>query len=77
LPLHKISARRPVTPSRMVRLTMLQPMGLAELREAIAEKLCDENMLEVTADDVAVTPGAKMAVFAAFQALLEEATSVY
>ena len=46
--------------------------GIAELREAIAEKLCDENMLEVTADDVAVTPGAKMAVFAAFQALLEE-----
>jgi len=46
--------------------------GIAELREAIAEKLCDENMLEVTSDDVAVTPGAKMAVFAAFQALLEE-----
>jgi aspartate aminotransferase len=46
--------------------------GIAELREAIAEKLCDENMLEVTADDVVVTPGAKMAVFAAFQALLEE-----
>jgi aspartate aminotransferase len=46
--------------------------GIAELREAIAEKLCDENMLEVTADDVAVTPGAKMAAFAAFQALLEE-----
>jgi aspartate aminotransferase len=46
--------------------------GIAELREAIAEKLCDENMLEVTADDVVVTPGAKMAVFAAIQALMQE-----
>jgi len=46
--------------------------GIPELRQALAEKLCDENMLEVTADDVIVTPGAKMAVFAAVQALLEE-----
>lgn len=46
--------------------------GIAELRQAIAEKLCDENMLEVTADDVVVTPGAKMAVFAAIQALMQE-----
>jgi len=46
--------------------------GIAELREAIAEKLVDENGLEVTADDVVVTPGAKMAVFAAIQALMQE-----
>ncbi len=46
--------------------------GIPELREALAEKLCDENMLDVTADDVVVTPGAKMAVFSAVQALLEE-----
>ena len=46
--------------------------GIAELRQAIAEKLCDENMLEVTTDDVVVTPGAKMAVFAAIQALMQE-----
>lgn len=46
--------------------------GLPELRQAIAEKLCDENMLEVTADDVIVTPGAKMAVFSAIQALMQE-----
>jgi aspartate aminotransferase len=46
--------------------------GIAELRQAIAEKLCDENTLQVTADDVVVTPGAKMAVFAAVQALMQE-----
>lgn len=47
-------------------------IGIAELRQAIAEKLCDENRLTVTADDVVVTPGAKMAVFAAVQALMQE-----
>lgn len=46
--------------------------GIPELRQAIAEKLNDDNMLEVTADDVVVTPGAKMAVFASIQALLQE-----
>jgi aspartate aminotransferase len=46
--------------------------GIAELREAIAEKLAEENNLDVTADDVVVTPGAKMAVFAAIQAMMKE-----
>jgi aspartate aminotransferase len=46
--------------------------GIPELRQAISEKLCRENSLQVTADDVIVTPGAKMAVFAAIQALLQE-----
>jgi aspartate aminotransferase len=46
--------------------------GIPELRQAVAEKLCNENMLEVTAEDVIVTPGAKMAVFAAIQALIQE-----
>jgi aspartate aminotransferase len=46
--------------------------GIPELRQAIAEKLCEENKLKVTADDVIVTPGAKMAVFAAIQALMQE-----
>ncbi len=46
--------------------------GIPELREAIAEKLCTENKLKVTANDVVATPGAKMAVFSAIQALLEE-----
>jgi aspartate aminotransferase len=46
--------------------------GIPELREAIAEKLRMENRLDVTAEDVLVTPGAKMAVFAAVQALIQE-----
>ena len=46
--------------------------GIPELRRAIADKLAMENDLHVTADDVAVTPGAKMAVFAAIQAMLQE-----
>ena len=46
--------------------------GIPELRRVIAEKLCRENSLHVAADDVVVTPGAKMAVFAAIQALLQE-----
>jgi len=46
--------------------------GIPELRRVIAEKLSRENSLQATADDVIVTPGAKMAVFAAIQALLQE-----
>ncbi|MBN1235206.1 MAG: pyridoxal phosphate-dependent aminotransferase [Methanotrichaceae archaeon] len=46
--------------------------GIPELRQAIAEKLTRENSLPSAPDDVIVTPGAKMAVFAAIQALLQE-----
>ncbi|NPV61699.1 MAG: pyridoxal phosphate-dependent aminotransferase [Methanotrichaceae archaeon] len=46
--------------------------GIPDLRQAIAEKLNNENLLEVAADDIIVTPGAKMAVFAAIQALIRE-----
>ncbi len=46
--------------------------GIPELRQAIAEKLSRENRIHSTAEDVIVTPGAKMAVFAAIQALLQE-----
>lgn len=46
--------------------------GIPELKKAIAEKFRKENLLKVTADDVVVTPGAKMAVFAAIQALIQE-----
>jgi aspartate aminotransferase len=47
-------------------------VGIPELRRAIADKLSRENSLHATADDVIVTPGAKMAVFSAIQALLQE-----
>ncbi len=50
----------------------LPTSGIPELREAIAEKLRHENGIEVSPDLVSVVPGAKMAIFAAMQALLEE-----
>jgi len=46
--------------------------GIPELRQAIAEKLTRKNLIPSTPDDVIVTPGAKMAVFAAIQTLLQE-----
>lgn len=47
-------------------------VGIPELRQAVAEKLFRDNSLNVKADDITITPGAKMAVFAAIQALLQE-----
>jgi aspartate aminotransferase len=47
-------------------------IGIPDLRAAVAEKLCRENSLNIKPDDVTITPGAKMAVFAAIQALLKE-----
>lgn len=47
-------------------------VGIPELRQAVAEKLLRDNSLNVKADDITITPGAKMAVFAAIQALLQE-----
>lgn len=46
--------------------------GIPELRRAIAKKFREENRIPAVPDDVIVTPGAKMAVFAAIQALLDE-----
>lgn len=57
---------------RMGETRYVPTAGIPELRRAIADKLAMENDLHVTADDVIVTPGAKMAVFAAIQAMLQE-----
>ncbi|MHC1631697.1 MAG: pyridoxal phosphate-dependent aminotransferase [Methanotrichaceae archaeon] len=46
--------------------------GIPELRAAIADKLYNENQIEVSPENVVVTPGAKMAIFAAIQTLLDE-----
>ena len=46
--------------------------GIPELREAIANKLQTENELEVTADDVLVTPGAKQAIFEIMMSVLDD-----
>ncbi len=46
--------------------------GIPELRAAIAEKLYNENHIEVEPNLVSVVPGAKMAIFAAIQSMLDE-----
>lgn len=50
--------------------------GLAELREAAAEKISTRNGVEATADRVMVTPGAIAAVFSAFLALCDPGDQV-
>ncbi len=49
--------------------------GIPELRKAIAEKFCNENMLKVTADDVVVTPGARWASSPASRRSFRRATN--
>lgn len=50
--------------------------GILELREAIAEKLQNENNIDVTAENVIVTPGAKQAIMEAILALVDEGDEV-
>jgi len=50
--------------------------GVPELLEAIAEKLRKENGIEVRAENVIVTPGAKYAIYEAMMCLLEEGDEV-
>jgi len=53
-----------------------QGSGIPELREAIAEKLKNDNNLDVSEADVLVTPGAKQAIFEAICTLIEEGDKV-
>lgn len=50
--------------------------GVLELRQAIADKLRGDNGLEYTAEQIAVTPGAKYALFAAMQVLCDPGDEV-
>ncbi|MDI3501948.1 MAG: aspartate aminotransferase [Archaeoglobi archaeon] len=50
--------------------------GIPELREEIARKLREENGLEVTAENILVTPGAKHAIFEVAQTLIDEGDEV-
>ena len=50
--------------------------GDFELRDLISKKLKAENSITVDSEDIIVTPGAKFAVYAAFQALLESGDQV-
>lgn len=46
--------------------------GIPELREAIANKLVSENKLDVTPNDILVTPGAKQAIFEIIMSVLDD-----
>ncbi|WP_457554484.1 pyridoxal phosphate-dependent aminotransferase [Candidatus Pyrohabitans sp.] len=50
--------------------------GIPELREAIAEKLERENGICYDSEEIVVTPGAKMALYAAIQVLVERGDEV-
>ena len=50
--------------------------GVPELIDAIVEKLRNENGIDVSADNIIVTPGAKYAIFEAMMCLLQEGDEV-
>ena len=50
--------------------------GIPELREAIAEKLREENKIDARAENVIVTVGAKYAIYAVMQALINDGDEV-
>ena len=50
--------------------------GIPELREAIAEKLADDDLDHYGPENVMVTPGAKQALFEVFQTLIQEGDEV-
>lgn len=52
------------------------PFGLPDLREAIARKLREENGIAARAEEVMVTPGAKMALSLALAAILQPGDEV-
>lgn len=53
-----------------------QGSGIPELREAIAEKLKNDNNLDVSPADLLVTTGAKQAIFEAICTLIDEGDEV-
>ncbi len=50
--------------------------GIPELLEAIAEKLRVENGIDVSSENIIVTPGAKYAIFEAMMCLIQEGDEV-
>lgn len=51
-------------------------LGIPELREAIAEKLSQENRIPCSADNIIVTPGAKQALYEAVMVLVNPGEEV-
>jgi len=50
--------------------------GVDELREAIAEKIREENKVDVSAENVVVTPGAKQAIYELMMSVLDDGDEV-
>jgi aspartate aminotransferase len=50
--------------------------GIPELREAIASKLMSDNGIEVSKENIIVTPGSKQALFYSIMALVDEGDEV-
>nr|QNO51668.1 (5-formylfuran-3-yl)methyl phosphate transaminase [Methanosarcinales archaeon ANME-1 ERB6] len=50
--------------------------GVDELREAIAEKIREENKVDVSAENVIVTPGAKQAIYELMMSVLDDGDEV-
>lgn len=52
------------------------PLGIKPLRAAIAQNIAKTRNIKLTADNIAVTPGAKTAIFAGMSAILEKGDEV-
>jgi aspartate/methionine/tyrosine aminotransferase len=52
------------------------PLGLESLREAVSQKLREQNQIDASPDQVLITPGAKNALFVACLGLLEAGDEV-
>lgn len=50
--------------------------GIKDLRTVIAKKMQEENLIDVSADNIILTPGAKFALYMAFQALINPGDEV-
>lgn len=52
------------------------PLGIEPLRAAIAQNIAKTRNIKLSADNIAVTPGAKTAIFAGMSAILEKGDEV-
>lgn len=53
-----------------------QPLGIPELREAVAEEIQKTRGVETATEQIAITPSPKTAIFLAFSALIEDGDEV-
>lgn len=73
-PRHIIDAA--TTAMREGKTKYTPPLGILPLRTAIAETLAFKNKVKITADNIAITPSGKTAIFAAASAVIEPGDEV-